>query len=367
MEMSRRVLLLAAPLAVVGCDSQTGPGSDRTGSTRSPVPSPNNAGSTTPSASRSAPDPQEAATLAEGVSVPWGIAFLPDGSALVGERDTFRVLRVADSGVEEVGEVPGVVSQVSSSGEGGLLGFALHPTGSWLYAYVSTAADNRVVRMSWDGSSLGEPAVILDGIETSIHHNGGGLLFGPDGLLYVSTGDAEDSALAPDTSSLNGKILRITDTGEVPPGNPFDNPVWSYGHRNVEGMALDAKGRLWASEFGDKGYDELNRIVAGADYGWPAGEGSGFGRSPLAQWPTSDCSPSGIAITRGRAWLGALQGECVWSVSLSSGRARRHLEGHGRIRLVALAPDGALWVGTSNRDGRVVPADGDDRLIRVTL
>lgn len=306
--------------------------------------------------------------------MPWGITFLPDGTALVSCRDSFEVVRVGGRRTRIVGTVPGVVSTVGSGGEGGLLGLALHPEfprQPWLYAYRTTATGNEVVRMRTDGvSSLGEPQVILDGIRTSLHHNGGGLRFSPDGLLFVSTGDAENPSDAQDTGSLNGKILRITDTGRVPTENPFGNPVWSYGHRNVEGLALDPDGRLWASEFGDHEYDELNRISRGGNYGWPNVEGTdgpGGYRDPIAQWPTEDCSPSGVAITRGRAWLGALQGECVWSVDLATGRARRHLDGHGRIRLVAAAPDGSLWVGTSHRDGRATPGAGDDRIYRITL
>jgi glucose/arabinose dehydrogenase len=215
---------------------------------------------------------------------------------------------------------------------------------------------------------------VLTGIATSTHHNGGGLVFGPHGLLYASTGDAEDPSAAPDRTSLNGKVLRITDAGEAAPGNPFGNQVWSYGHRNVEGLRFDEHGRLWASEVGDKGADELNLVVGGRDYGWPAVEGSdgrGGYADPFAQWPVDECSPSGIAVAAGRAWLGALQGECVWSVVLDgarAGRTERHLAGaYGRIRSVALAPDGSLWVGTSNRDGRTQPRSGDDRLLRLTL
>lgn len=306
-------------------------------------------------------------TLARGLRVPWGIAFTGPSTALVGERDTGRILEVSPSGVRTVAEIA-VHSLLAEGGETGLLGLALW--GHELFAYHSTSADNRVVRMSWDGARLGSPQPILTGIETSLHHNGGALRFGLDGSLFASTGDAEAPSHAQDKHSLNGKILRITRTGGVPDGNPWGTPVWSRGHRNVEGLALDARGRLWASEFGDKRYDELNRIVRGRDYGWPRVEGSdgrgGF-RDPFAQWgPTSTCSPSGLAIARGKAWLGALRGECVWSVDLRTRRRRRHLLGHGRIRMVAHAPDGSLWVGTSNRDGRAAPRRGDDRILRLS-
>jgi glucose/arabinose dehydrogenase len=227
------------------------------------------------------------------------------------------------------------------------------------------------VRMTYDSVRIGEPEPVLTGIATSTHHNGGGLVFGPDGMLYASTGDAEDTASAPDTGSLNGKVLRMTAEGEAPDDNPFDNLVWSYGHRNVEGLAFDDQGRLWASEFGDKGADELNLIEAGRDYGWPEVEGKAGDPAyadPLAQWPVDECSPSGIAVTAGRAWLGALQGECLWSVDLETGAKKRYLAGdYGRLRGVHLAPDGSLWITTSNRDGRTDPRRGDDRILRVVL
>ncbi|MDH2413030.1 PQQ-dependent sugar dehydrogenase [Nocardioides sp. CER19] len=380
---SRRAVLSASVLAplLAACGSPrserhppAAPASPTSSPASAPAPTP---ASPTTSAAPSPPAPasgpprlRQAGTIAEDLAVPWGIAFLPDGSALVGERDTARVLRVASGRSREIGSVPGVVSTVDEGGEGGLLGLALHPSGDWLYAYHSTADDNRVVRMSFDGRSLGRPQVVLDGIATAIHHNGGGLRFAPDGLLFVSTGDAEDSSRSQDTGSLNGKVLRVTDRGGVPSGNPFGNRVWSYGHRNVEGLAFDAEKRLWASEFGDKGFDELNLIVKGGNYGWPEVEGSdgagGF-RDPIAQWPTDECSPSGIAVVGGYAFLGALRGECVWSVDLASGKSRRWLEGHGRIRMVAAAPDGSLWVGTSNKDGRGSPSAHDDRIFRVTI
>lgn len=306
--------------------------------------------------------------------MPWGIAFLPDGGALVGERDTARIWRVSPGErPREIGTVPGVVPGGPQGGEGGLLGLALapsYPAPAFLYAYVTTATENRIVRLRLSGDRLGRPERVLGGIRANVHHNGGALAFGPDAFLYAATGDAGDRALAPARGSLNGKVLRLRPDGRPAAGNPYGNQVWSVGHRNVEGLAFDARGRLWASEFGDKAYDEVNRIVKGGDYGWPGVEGSdgpGASRDPLAQWPTDECSPSGIAIARGRAWLGALRGECVWSVDLRTGETERHLEGHGRIRAVAAAPDGSLWVGTSNHDGRGRPTRRDDQLLRVTL
>jgi glucose/arabinose dehydrogenase len=316
--------------------------------------------------------------LAKDLSVPWGLAFLPGGNALVGERDSGDVFLVRRrGGRRKVGELS-VYSQKASFGESGLLGFALHPgfaSNRWLYVYLSTPSDNRVVRVRFADGRLGDRQLVLAGIPMNVHHNGGGLVFGPDGLLYVSTGDGEDSSRAQDKRSLGGKVLRLTPTGAAAPGNPFGNRVWSMGHRNVEGITFDARGNLWASEFGEKETDELNRIVAGANYGWPRVEGSdgpGGYRDPFAEWtPTSTCSPAGVAVARGRAWLGALRGQCLYSVRLTgdhAGRKRRHFAGRfGRIRTVKAAPDGSLWITTSNRDGRGSPGSTDDRVIRIAL
>jgi glucose/arabinose dehydrogenase len=389
---TRRVLLRggagASVMALAACsnDDSSSPGRPTSAPTAPASPTsaptatnPSSASpSTTPTFPPGAgpPDPQVAGTVVEDIPVPWGIAFLPDGSALVGARDTGDVYRVSQGHKHVVGTLE-VRSRLAEGGETGLLGLALDPRfakNGLVYAYLSTDHDNRIVLFSYDGSSLGAPQPILTGIATSTHHNGGGLAFGPDGLLYASTGDAEDPASAQDTGSLNGKVLRMTNLGTAPRDNPFGNLVWSYGHRNVEGIRFDGRGRLWASEFGDKGADELNLIRKGRNYGWPyvqGSDGKGGYADPLAQWPVDECSPSGIAVAAGRAWLGALQGECVWSVVLDgpdAGTSKAHFSGeYGRLRSVALAPDGALWVTTSNRDGRAEPRPGDDRILRITL
>ena len=244
-----------------------------------------------------------------------------------------------------------------------------------LFAYLTTESDNRVVRMSLAGGRLGRPRVVLDGIPAGPNHDGGSLLFDRDGHLLVSTGDAGDSSLAQDRGSLAGKILRIRTNGSAAPGNPFDNRTWSYGHRNVEGLAFDAEGRLWATEFGAQETDELNLIRRGGNYGWPEFEGrsnrDGL-TSPAVVWsPTSSCSPAGVAVAGSTAFVGALRGQCLFAVPLDGTRAgtpKAYFEGeHGRLRTVALAPDASLWVTTSNTDGRGQPGPGDDKILRVRL
>ena len=318
--------------------------------------------------------PTAGEVLAENLQVPWGVAFLPNGDALVGERPNGQVHRVSKGGGRSL---VGTLSGVQDIGEGGLLGIAVAPTFAddrWVYFYFTSSDDNRIVRRRFRGGSLGPSRVVLDGIPRASNHNGGRLAFGPDGLLYASTGDAGNTSRAQNKKSLGGKILRLRPDGGVPDGNPFDNRVWSYGHRNVQGLAWDGLGRLWATELGQDTRDELNRIRPGRNYGWPqveGGDGDGPYADPFVTWSTDECSPSGLAITKGRAWLGALRGQSLWSVRLTGPNARtkvRHLEGDfGRIRTVQQAPDGSLWITTSNRDGRGSPSGTDDRVIRITV
>jgi len=306
---------------------------------------------------------------------PWGLAFLPDGDALVTERDTGRVLRVGPDGeVTDHGTVPGV----RHGGEGGLLGIAVAPdfaSSGTVFVYTTTEQDNRVLRMHLTGDALGPATVILDGIPRAENHNGGRLAFGPDGYLYITTGDAGEGSRAQDLTSLGGKILRVDQDGRPAPGNPFSSsPVWSYGHRNVQGIAWDRAGRMYASEFGQSTYDELNLIRPGGNYGWPQVEGIGKVEGyidPLRQWSTDDASPSGIAVVDDAVYLAALRGQSLWRVPLTgdggTGEPVRLLEGeYGRLR--AVEPDGAgnLWLLTSNFS-RGNPSPDDDRIVVVAL
>ncbi len=331
--------------------------------------------STAPSAPTPGGRPEVAGTIATGLESPWGLAFLPDGSALVSERDTAKIKRIGDDGaVSTVGTVPGV----DHGGEGGLLGIAVGPdfrANPQVYAYFTAADDNRIVRMSYTAGALGEPEVLLDGIEKSGIHNGGRLAFGPDGMLYASTGDASDRPSSQDPRGLNGKVLRMTPDGRPAPGNPdAQSVVWSSGHRNVQGLAFDDRRRLWASEFGQNTWDELNLIEAGRNYGWPEAEGDEGGGEftrPAQVWPTSEASPSGLAFADGSLWMAGLRGQRLWQIPVTasgSGKPVAWFEGeYGRLRTVALAPDGSLWVITNNTDGRGDVRDGDDRILRITL
>jgi glucose/arabinose dehydrogenase len=316
--------------------------------------------------------PRVVDTVARNLSVPWGIDFLPDGTAIVTERDTRRVLTIADGKVSQVG----LIEAAAPQGEAGLLGVAVSPDFAddrTVFFYVSTAEDNRIVRATYRNGRLGTPEVVLDGIPNGFIHDGGRLQFGPDGYLYASTGETGAPELAPDRSSLGGKILRITPEGKPAPGNPDpSSPIWSLGHRNVQGLAFDDDVNLWASEFGESTFDELNLIRKGGNYGWPTFEGRGDDpglTNPQVVWNTSEASPSGLAYRDGRLWLGALQGERLWRIDVDNGRASDPTDffvgRYGRLRTVVVAPDGNLWVSTSNRDGRATPGPDDDQIIVV--
>ena len=315
--------------------------------------------------------PGEPVVLARHLAVPWAIAFLPGGDALVTERDSARLLRVTPrGGVSTVGTVPGV----DPEGEGGLLGVAVSPRpgrDQVVYLYLSTATDNRIVRFRYSGGGIGPLEAMVTGIPRAGIHNGGRLAFGPDGMLYATTGEHGEPGIAQDRDSLGGKILRMTPDGRPAPGNPFGTLVWTYGHRNVEGIAWDSAGRMYATEFGQERFDEINRIDKGRNYGWPEVEGAGGGgkyADPELTWPTEAASPSGAAIAAGSLWVAALRGQRLWQIPLDRtgavGRPAAHFTGEfGRLRAVVRAPDGSLWFTTSNRDGRQSPGPDDDKIL----
>lgn len=313
----------------------------------------------------------ETSTVVEDLAAPWSIAF-HEGAALISERDTARVLEISDDG--DVREVA-VIDGVEPRGEGGLLGIAVQE--GWLYAYSTAADENRVQRFALSGSpgsiELGDPEMVLSGLAAATNHNGGRIAFGPDGMLYVTVGDAGERESAQDPRSLSGKILRIAPDGGMPEDNPVvGSPVYSLGHRNPQGLAWDDRGTMYASEFGQDTWDELNVIEAGGNYGWPEVEGVGDRGTfidPVQQWAPDAASPSGIAIADGAIFVANLRGERVRRVPLGDLSASTEFfpGEYGRIRDVAVAPDGALWVLTNNTDGRGRPATGDDRVIRIML
>ncbi|MFJ8629828.1 PQQ-dependent sugar dehydrogenase [Streptomyces sp. NPDC093568] len=323
--------------------------------------------------------PSSIGTLSSGWTIPWGTDWMPDGSsALVTERDSFKVFRQAKDGTrKQLGSVPGVVT---TDGEGGLLGVATDPgwaTNHRVYFMHTAAEGNRIARMTYDGNSLSGYTVLLQGIKKNRYHNGGRLAFGPDGYLYASTGDAQNSSLAQDRNSLNGKILRLTTDGKPAPGNPFGTHVYSLGHRNPQGLAFDRSGRLWAAEFGNSAYDELNLIKPGANYGWPTCEGtcSVAGMTdPKKTWPVSQASPSGIAIVRNVIYMAALRGERLWRIPIDGdtenvGSATAYYVGtYGRLRTLTKVPGAdQLWLTTTNCDRNGGEPAGADRILRVGI
>ncbi|GAA4331822.1 PQQ-dependent sugar dehydrogenase [Streptomyces venetus] len=378
------VLAAAALLLTAGCSSEGGgtSGGDAAASPSRSAPrssAPGQAAGETPAAKGSV---KVVRTVAEGLDSPWGLAPVPGGGLLVSSRDDGTVLRVDEKTGKktELGEVPGV----SAAGEGGLLGIALSPdfaSDRMVYAYFTSASDNRVVRMLYDekkpaGEQLGAPDTVFKGIPKGFIHNGGRIAFGPDKMLYVGTGESGDTGLSQDKDSVGGKILRLTPEGEPAPGNPFpESPVYSYGHRNVQGLAWDGEQRLFASEFGQDTWDELNAIKPGDNYGWPEAEGTSDDKrfhNPVDQWRTAEASPSGIAHAEGSIWMAGLRGKRLWRIPLNgtaaSAEPQAFLEGeYGRLRTVVAAGGDRLWLVTSNTDGRGAPKDGDDRILELRV
>ncbi|MEP6651332.1 MAG: PQQ-dependent sugar dehydrogenase [Lapillicoccus sp.] len=377
--LSRRAVLglgALGVLALAGCSSSSvgsTTGSGSSGGTSAPDPSSATSAGSSSSATTAARVALSAPTdVATGLQVPWSGAVLPDGALLVSERDTALVKRIGSGGVETVGTIDGV----DPGGEGGLLGLAIDPATfsakPVLYAYFTAGSDNRVVTIALDGGRFGAQTPIITGIPKGSIHNGGRLKFGPDGFLYVTAGETSQTGLAPDLRSLGGKILRVTTSGEAAPGNPFPGSrVLSYGHRNVQGIAWSANGQMWASEFGQNTWDELNVISPGQNYGWPTVEGiagqNGF-IDPVRQWSTDEASPSGICIgPDGAVLMAALRGQSLWKIPVgsdgSTGEPQRLLDGdYGRLRDVFIGPDGNVWIITNNTS-RGQARDGDDRVV----
>jgi glucose/arabinose dehydrogenase len=320
--------------------------------------------------------PQTPTTVSTGWSIPWAIAWLPDGqSALITERDNFRVWRVTLAGQKTmVGTVP---NSMTTDGEGGLMGVAVPRTWNGttdqqvFFMHTSTEG-NRIARMNFTGTALSGYTALVTGIRKSRFHNGGRIAFGPDDFLYATTGDSQQDNLAQNLGSLNGKILRMTRTGAPAPGNPFNTLVYSYGHRNPQGLAWDSQNRLWESELMNDANDELNLIRPGRNYGWPTCQGScnvaGL-ENPKRTWPVSTASPSGIAIVNDTVYMAALRGQRLWRIELNEENVGTvsafFVSTFGRLRAVAKVPGAnALWFSTTNADNNGGQPDGVDRILR---
>jgi glucose/arabinose dehydrogenase len=327
-------------------------------SATAPAPTPGPREPAEPGSGEERGDPN---VVASGLTVPTGLVMLPDGSAVVAERDSGRLLQVFPdrSPARELMTVTGV----DAAGNGGLLGLALSPTfleDGLLYAYLSTATDNRVVRFPIGGT----PNPVLTGIPRGTVHNGGGVLFAPDGTLYVGTGDTGNAALAADPASLAGKVLRIDVFGRRAGGRPYV----SRGHRDVTALCQsgppDETGQLtlYATDDADEGPDAVDRVTEAADYATV---------TPLIEVPAEEGGPGGCAAAESAVFLGALDGQRIHAFALDAtgavvGDPEHFLGGaYGRLRTVVLDAEGALWITTSNRDGVGTPVEDDDRVLRI--
>lgn len=328
--------------------------------------------------SKSETENSDITVTAQNLSIPWDVVFLPTGEMLVTERNGY--LLVFRNGLEERIRISGV----EYTGEGGLLGMALHPdfsVNNYLYLYHTSESENRlinrVVRYEFSESNLSNPEEILGNIPGARFHDGGRIAFGPDGFLYITVGDAGNPGEAQNTSSLAGKILRIHDDGQIPADNPFGNAVWSYGHRNPQGLAWDDEGRLWSTEHGrsgiSSGFDEVNLIEKAANYGWPESQGNtvltGTKAPILHSGSQTTWAPASVLYWQGSLFFGGLRGETLYEAVLD-GEDIKELREHfkdefGRIRTVALGLDGMFYLTTSNQDGRGRPVPEDDRVIKI--
>lgn len=329
------------------------------------------------------PDAPQVQTIAEGLDTPWSIAFLPDNSMLVTERKG-TIRKISPEG--QLDPTPlATIQNAVEIGEGGLLGITLHPEfeeNNYIYLYYTyrNTGDNtlnRVVRMKYENNTLSNEEIIVEAIPGASNHNGGRIKFGPDNFLYITTGDAQEPSQAQDTNSLAGKILRVTDTGDSAPNNPFDNHVYSYGHRNPQGLAWDSQGNLWSTEHGRSGFqsglDEVNLIQSGNNYGWPDIQGdetqSGMETPIVHSGVSSTWAPGSVAIYNNRLFFGGLRGTALYEGTINNNTietVNAHYQGeYGRIREAIVGPDGMIYISTSNQDGRGRPVGSDDRIIRI--
>lgn len=335
-------------------------------------------------ASSQAPSPEQTdnavSVIATKLTIPWEIAFDNSDNLYLTER-TGRVLLLKKGELSPKELLK--ITDVATIGEGGLLGLTLHPQfeqNGFLYVY-HTYKDggqvfNKVVRLTKNGERLSDPKTVIDKIPGAANHNGGRVKFGPDGFLYITTGDAQKDFLAQDKNSLAGKILRLKDDGSNPADNPFGNAIYSLGHRNPQGLAWDEKSRLWSTEHGRSGLrsglDELNLIEKGKNYGWPNIEGDesreGFTKPIIHSGPNTTWAPSGAAYLNGSVFFAGLRGQTLYEAKIIGDKVelKTHLQGtFGRLRTVVVGREKFLYIATSNRDGRGAPKETDDQVIRL--
>jgi len=350
--------------------------------TKSPVPTGVSINSQTNTPPPETTKPQETTKedikiIAENLKIPWELVFLPNGDMLITERPGNLLKIGSDKNIIKI-------DGVTQIGEGGLLGMALDPEfndNNYIYLYSTTREDgqytNRVERYKLLGSALSDRKVIVSGIKGAANHDGGRIRFGPDKFLYVTTGDAQTPSLAQDKNSLNGKVLKVDRDGIPASDNPFDNAVYSMGHRNVQGIAWDQDGTLWATEHGPSGSqtgnDEVNLIQKGGNYGWPVIKGTQTAAgmiSPIIESGRSDTwAPSGMVYFKKNLFFGGLRGEALYQAKIDSDNnltlTANFKKEFGRIRTVTIGPEGYFYILTNNTDGRGTPNAGDDKVIRV--
>ena len=338
-----------------------------------------------PPVTSSSPTAEPIVTLAKNLEIPWALDFLPDGSIIFTERPG-RV-RLIDKKGGLLAEPLLTIEDVVPRGEGGLLGIAVHPDfvkNSFIYVYYTyqhgAGLANKVVRFRVEGRRLVDRQAIIEGIPAASIHDGGRLKFGPDGLLYITTGDSSRPELPQDKNSLAGKILRLKDDGSIPSSNPFPgSPVYSYGHRNPQGLAWDDQGRLWETEHGSTTRDEINLIQAGKNYGWPVvrGDETASGMvNPVLHSGDDTWAPSGLSFfpsassgqADGSLYFAGLRGQTLYRAVITGEKVelKQYLVKYfGRLRDIVIGPDKFFYLLTSNRDGRGVPTADDDLLMRI--
>jgi len=312
----------------------------------------------------------------DSLEIPWEVEFLPNNDLLVTLRKGDLLLYRGKELQKKY-----TISEVNVEGEGGLLGIAIHPQfeeNNFIYLYFTTRNQdkfiNKVVRYKLLNTSLEKDKEILTDIRGNVYHNAGKIAFGPDGFLYITAGDALDEPSAQDRLVLAGKILRVDSEGNIPKENPFNNQVYSYGHRNPQGLTWDSDGNLWSTEHGQSGIksgqDELNKITIGGNYGWPIIRGSqefqGYNSPIIQSGDRVTWAPGDAEYFAGNIFFTGLRGAGVYRYNIQQKTIVKYLDNEfGRLRAITLGPDGYFYITTSNKDGRGTPREDDDKILRI--